>query len=202
MNPKGLGTDWPCPGLIPASLLLSAQIGSRLQNTNTRREMCIDRNCNSILSSKLSMFWKFVVFSPGYTDGHIIIVTWELSLCQAATKAPDNGPVLESQRSHLLFPAWKQSKGTINRPIMRAEAELDHWFVFNISSSRLSLFSHSDWKGHCRKGQKNVSHLTQLHFLSVLKPASVFLLSSAGLPCQHLPSHVTCDSWISLYFNL
>lgn len=72
MNPKGLGVDWPCPGFIPASPPVVCS--DRHQNTNTRREMCIDRNCNSILGSKLSCLenvWCSAPATHSYNFHHL-----------------------------------------------------------------------------------------------------------------------------------
>lgn len=72
-------------------------------------------------------------------------------------------------------------------------AERQHWFDFNISLSLYSLLFHSEQKCHQKKGQKNVTPLTQPDqmasclftlFLPFFPP-QVVLLSSAGSLWQH-----------------
>lgn len=91
----------------------------------------------------------------------------DLCLSQTVTrrlwhKNTNNWSVLDSQRSYQLFPVWKLSK---RRPTTQVHHETSSGtaalFCFHVSFSLYCLFSHSDWKCHRMKYQKNVLPLTQ-----------------------------------------
>lgn len=71
-------------------------------------------------------------------------------------------------------------------------AERQHWFDFNISLSLYSLLFHSEQKCHQKKGQKNVTPLTQPDQMA----SCLFTLFLPFFPpksfCFHLQAH--CDS--------